>query len=312
VVDVGSNDGTFLRCFLELGMKVLGVDPAENIAAAANASGIETLTAFFSEKIAESIRAERGPAKIVSANNVFAHTDDMGGMADAVRTLLADDGVFVFEVSYLLDVVEQMLLGTIFHEHVCYHSVKPLDAFLRRHGMELIDVHRVGIQGGSIIGTAQLLGGPRKIEPAVAELKALEDKADLHNPATLRAFSSKIETIRADVTQLVSQLHADGKVIAGFGAARSGTFLIYHFNLGKILSFIVDDSPDKQGLYSPGYHIPVFPTSTLYERKPDYAFILAWVHSRAIIQNHQRFLDEGGQFIICFPRIQVVSRDAPL
>jgi SAM-dependent methyltransferase len=312
VVDVGSNDGTFLRCFLELGMKVLGVDPAENIAAAANASGIETLTAFFSEEIAKRIRAERGPAKVVSANNVFAHTDDMGGMADAVRTLLADDGVFVFEVSYLLDVVEQMLLGTIFHEHVCYHSVKPLDAFLRRHGMELIDVHRVGIQGGSIIGTAQLLGGPRKVEPAVAELKALEDKADLHNPATLRAFSSKIETIRADVTQLVSQLHANGKIIAGFGAARSGTFLIYHFNLGEILTFIVDDSPDKQGLYSPGYHIPVLPTSTLYERKPDYAFILAWVHSRAIIQNHQRFLDEGGQFIVCFPRIQVVSRDAPL
>ena len=108
------------------------------------------------------------------------------------------------------------------------------------------------------------------------------------------------------------RLHVEGKTIAGFGAARSGTFLIYHFNLGAILSFIVDDSPDKQNLFSPGYHIPVLPTAMLYERKPDYAFILAWVHSRAIIQNHQRFLDEGGQFIICFPRIQVVSRDAPL
>ena len=312
VVDIGSNDGTFLRCFLELGMQVLGVDPAENIAAAANASGIETLPAFFDVKIAERIRAERGPAGIVSANNVFAHTDEMAQMADAVRTLLADDGVFVFEVSYLLDVVDHMLLGTIFHEHVCYHSVKPLDAFLRRHGMELIDVDRVGIQGGSIIGTAQPLGGPRKIAPAPGELKALEDERDLHNPATLRAFSSKIETVRSEVTELVSRLHAEGKSIAGFGAARSGTFLIYHFNLGEILGFIVDDSPDKQNLYSPGYHIPVLPTSMLYERKPDYAFILAWVHSRAIIQNHQRFLDEGGQFIICFPRIQVVSRDAPL
>jgi hypothetical protein len=312
VVDIGSNDGTFLRCFLELGMLVQGVDPAENIAAAANASGIETLPAFFDKTIAEKIRAERGPARIVSANNVFAHTDQLAEMADAVRTLLTDDGVFVFEVSYLLDVVDHMLLGTIFHEHVCYHSVKPLDAFLRRHGMELIDVDRVGIQGGSIIGTAQPLGGPRKIAPPVGELKALEDEKDLHNPATLREFSSKIETVRSEVTELINRLHADGKTIAGFGAARSGTFLIYHFNLGEKLGFIVDDSPDKQNLYSPGYHIAVFPTSMLYERKPDYAFILAWVHSRAIIQNHQRFLDEGGQFIVCFPRIQVVSRDNPL
>src|SRR4029077_9281767 len=138
------------------------------------------------------------------------------------------------------------------------------------HGMELIEVDRVGIQGGSIIGTAQPLGGSRKTAPAVSQLKALEDERDLHNPATLRAFSSRIETVRSEVTELVSRLHAKGKTIVGFGAARSGTFLIYHFNLGEKLGFIVDDSPDKQNLYSPGYHIPVLPTAMLYARKPDY------------------------------------------
>lgn len=312
VLDIGSNDGTFLSFFKARGMQVLGVDPAKNIAQKANESGIETLPEFFNSAIAAKIRAERGPAKIVSANNVFAHTDDMGGMADAVCTMLDDDGVFVFEVSYLVDVVEQMLLGTIFHEHVCYHSVIPLDAFLRRHGMELIHVERVGIQGGSIIGTAQRLGGPRPIDGSVAELKQLEETSRIHDPATLKAFSDKIETVRQGVTELVSKLHADGKTIAGFGAARSGTFLIYHFNLGKILDFIVDDSPDKQSLFSPGYHIPVYPTSEMYARKPDYVFILAWVHSKAIAKNHQRYIDGGGKFITCFPSIQVVTPESPL
>jgi SAM-dependent methyltransferase len=311
VVDIGSNDGCFLRFFQERGLRVLGVDPAENVARAANEAGIETLPEFFDGALAERLARDRGRAQVAAANNVFAHTDDMAGMADAVRTLLADDGVFVFEVSYLLDVIDNMLLGTIFHEHLCYHSVTPLDAFLRRHGLELIDVERVTIQGGSLIGTAQRLGGPRKIAPAVAELKALEQRRALHNPATLRAFSARIDEVRAGVSSLLQRLQDEGNVLAGFGAARGGTLLIYHFGLGNILRFIVDDSPDKQGLYSPGFHIPVLPTAALYEQRPDYAFILAWVHSRPIIQNHRRYLDAGGRFITCFPKIEVVTCDSP-
>ena len=308
VVDIGSNDGAFLRFFQQQGMKVLGIDPAENIARVANESGIETLPEFLNVALSRKLRAERGPAQVVSANNVFAHSDDMGGMADAVRELLADDGVFVFEVSYLLDVIDHMLLGTIFHEHVCYHSVHPLDAFLRRHGMELIDVERVTIQGGSLIGTAQRLGGPRKVGPAVAELKALEDQRKLHEPATLRAFSDRIEAVRRDVSTLLKKIKGEGHSIAGFGAARGGTLLMYHFDFGDLLDFIVDDSPDKQGMYSPGHQIAVLPTTALYERKPDYVFILAWVHSKPIIQSHQRYLAEGGKFITCFPKIEIVAK----
>jgi SAM-dependent methyltransferase len=304
VVDIGSNDGCFLRFFQDRGLRVLGVDPAENVARAANESGIETLPEFFDAALAARIVRERGPAQVVAANNVFAHTDDMAGMADAVRSLLADDGVFVFEVSYLLDVIDQMLLGTIFHEHLCYHSVTPLDAFLRRHGMELIDVERVTIQGGSLIGMAQRARGPRAVAAAVAELKTLEDRRELHHPATLRAFSSRLEAVRSGVSSLLRSLHDQGHVIAGFGAARGGTLLMYHFGLGDVLAFIVDDSPDKQGLFSPGFHIPVLPTCALYERRPDDVFILAWVHSRAIIQSHRPYLDAGGRFITCFPKIE--------
>jgi SAM-dependent methyltransferase len=311
VVDIGSNDGTFLRFFKQHGCRVLGVDPAVNIAAFATGRGIETLAEFMTPDLARRIRAERGPARVVSANNVFAHTDDMAGMADSVRALLADDGIFVFEVSYLLDVIDKMLLGTIFHEHLCYHSVAALQSFLRRHGLELIDVERVSIQGGSLIGTAQLVGGRRAESPNVAALLALEQERKLADPATLKQFSADVNRVRDEMRDLLRGLHAQGHTLAGFGAARGGTLLLYHFELGPLLEFIVDDNPEKQGMYSPGHHIPVLPTSALYERKPAYAVILAWVHSKPIIRNHQRFLGQGGAFITCYPHIMVVDKTTP-
>lgn len=308
VVDIGSNDGTFLRFFKNHGCRVLGIDPAVNIARFATERGIETLAEFMTPELARRVRAEYGPARVVSANNVFAHTDDMIGMADSVRELLADDGIFVFEVSYLLDVIDKMLLGTIFHEHLCYHSVAAMQAFLRRRGLELIDVERVSIQGGSLIGTAQRAGGPRSVASSVGKLLALEKERKLADPATLKAFSAEVNRVRDEMRDLLKGLHAKGNTLAGFGAARGGTLLLYHFELGPLLKFIVDDNPEKQGMFSPGHHIPVLPTSALYEQKPEYAVILAWVHSKPIIRNHQKFIEQGGSFITCFPHMMVVDK----
>lgn len=305
VVDIGSNDGTFLRMFQERGMRVLGIDPAENIAAAANAAGIETWPVFFDADAVQRILRERGPARVVSANNVFAHTDDMAGMTDAIAALLADDGVFVFEVSYLLDVIDHLLIGTIFHEHTGYHSVQPLDAFLHRHGMELIDVKRVTIQGGSLIGMAQRLGGPRPISPSVDALKSLEDERKLHDPSTVRTLSTRLNQVGHETSALLRRWKDDGLSLGAFGAARGGTLIMHHFGLGDLIEFIVDDSPDKQGLFSPGHHIPVLPTTAIKERQPDALFILAWVHTKPIVQNHQWYLDAGGRFVSCFPQLEV-------
>lgn len=311
VVDIGSNDGCFLKMFQERGLQGLGIDPAENVAAAANAAGIETWPVFFHQETAERICRERGPAAIVTANNVYAHTDDLAGMTDAIAHLLADDGVFAFEVSYLLDVIDHVLIGSIFHEHLCYHSVHPLDAFLHRHGLELFDIQRVTIQGGSLIGYAQRLGGPRPIGPAVGELKRLEDERRLHEPATVRVLGEKLNAISQQTRALVATLQAEGRRIAGFGAARGGTLIMSLFGLDTALEFLVDDSPEKQGLFSPGKHIPVYPTAALYERQPDDTFILAWVHTKPIIQQHRRYLTEGGRFHTCFPTVGTVTADTP-
>ncbi|MDA1053032.1 MAG: class I SAM-dependent methyltransferase [Planctomycetota bacterium] len=309
VVEIGSNDGTFLKFFRDRGFSVLGIEPAHDLAALAEAAEIETLAVFLDNDVAEQIRRTRGPATVVAANNVFAHIDDMSGAAASVRSMLADDGVFVFEVSYLLDVIDNMLLGTIFHEHLCYHSVKPLIQFLKLHDLELIDVHRETIQGGCLICTAQPLGGPRECRASVGAMLALEQERKLGDPATLKSFSARLDEVRDRVSETLTQFVNQGKSIAGFGAARGGTLLMYHFGLGDALAFIVDDSPDKQGTFSPGHHIPVLPTSTMYERMPDYVFILAWVHAKPIIRNHTRYLEEGGKFIVFSPIVQIITRD---
>jgi len=312
VVDIGSNDGAFLRFFKDRGIKVLGVDPAENIAKFANKSGIETLPKMFDLETADEIRKDYGAADVITANNVFAHTDDMIGMAKSIRNLLVDDGIFYFEVSYLVDVVYKMLIGTIFHEHLCYHTVKPLASFLKRQGMELIDVERVPIQGGSIICTAQLIRGKRTVSPSVNKLIQLEDSIGVYKSGYLKSFSKKLETLKSEATTLMHDLNSQGKNIAAFGAARGGTLLTYLFGLGEYIEYIVDDDPNKQNFYSPGYHIPVLPTSAMYKRNPDYVIILAWVHSKSIIENNQKYLRNGGHFITLFPRVKVVDKDTPL
>jgi SAM-dependent methyltransferase len=311
VVDVGSNDGSLLRCFQKRGLRVLGIDPAREIAQKATRNGIPTLPEFLNLDLARRIKKEHGPAAAVCAFNVFAHADDLGGMAEAIREMLAPDGVFIFEVSYLLDVLDGMLLGTIFHEHLSYHSIKPLAAFLRRHGMELIDVQRVAIQGGSIVGTAQRAGGRHPAAAIVGELLELERSRGLDQPKTLKEFAGQLRKVKEDLGGMMTRLKKEGKTIWGYGAARSGTTLISQMNLGKVISFIVDDSPDKQNKFSPGDHIPILPSTALAAQKPDYAFILAWIHAKRIIDNNRAYLDQGGRFIVCFPTIQVVSSEQP-
>ena len=220
--------------------------------------------------------------------------------------LMSDDAIFVFEISYLLDVIKNVLLGTIFHEHHSYHSLKPLVKFMKGFNMEIIDVKRVSIQGGSLIGTAQIIGGPHKISSSVNKLIELEAKEKLDKPETIKNFAKKMERLKNEIGSVLINYKNQGKTIAGFGAARSGTTLITQMGIGKLLDFIVDDNPEKQGKFTPGDHIIVKPTKTIYEKKPDYLFILAWVHAKKIIENNKKYLDAGGHFIVCFPEIKII------
>jgi SAM-dependent methyltransferase len=305
-IDIGSNEGALLKYFMGHGLRVLGVDAAQNIAAIANEAGIETIADFFSADLARRIRVSHGAAAVVTANNVFAHSDVLADMADGIRDLLADDGVFVFEVVYLADIIQQLTFDTIYHEHLCHHSVKPLRTFFAKHGMELIHVERNRSKGGSIRGYVQRTGGPRQVRPSVGELLQMEEEMGLAKPPIFRDLFRRLEGLKVELHGLLSSLQADGKSIAGYGASASVTTLIHHFELAEFIEFIVDDDSRRQGLFSPGYHIPILASTALAEKQPDYVIILAWQYATPIMNKNQAYVAQGGQYIIPLPAVRLV------
>jgi SAM-dependent methyltransferase len=308
VVEMGSNDGSLLRAFKSHGLRVQGVDPARAIAQAATAEGIPTIPDFFTSALARRIAAEQGQAALVCANNVFAHIDDMADVADGIRAVLADDGAFVFEVSYIVDMIDNMVFDTIYHEHVSHHALIPLEAFLNRHDLTLFHVQRTQTKGGSIRAFAQPKStGRRPRSELLAGLFAEEQRRGITGPAIYRAWFDAIEQRRRDVQAILDPMIAAGKVVAGYGASTTTTTLIYHFELQDRLSFIVDDNPLKQGLYSPGAHIPVLPSSALQTRKPDIVVILAWIYAEPIVARNKAFLQQGGTFMLPLPSVSVID-----
>ena len=308
VVEMGGNDGSLLQAFKRRGMRVLGVDPARSIAERATAEGVPTLPEFFGAALAVRIRSEHGAAALFCANNVFAHIDDMANIVGGIARLLAPNGVFCFEVSYLPDMIDNMVYDTIYHEHVSHHALIPLEAFFNRHGLTLFDVERLPTKGGSIRGFAQLKStGTRPRSPRLQAMLAEEQRRGITQPEIFRAFFQAIEQRKRLLLAQVDAAIAAGQSIAAYGASTTTTTLMYHLELGSRIAFIVDDNPIKQGAYSPGWHIPVLPSSELYVRKPDLVVILSWMYRQPIVARHQRFLDEGGRFVMPLPDVETIS-----
>jgi len=306
-VDIGSNDGTCLSFFKDKGMKVVGVDPATEIAGKATENGIDTIADFFGYRLAVELRKKYGTAKYITSHNACAHIDNLFDVVKGVEHWLDADGVFVLEVGYFVDVYSNTWFDTVYHEHVDYHTVAPFEKLFNRVGMELISVERISPQGGSIRVMAQKKGGIIKRDNSVDELIALEAKLGLDKAVTLHKLNHKISQVRDKLHNLIHSLKADGKSIAGFGAPTKATTLMAHFGLdATVLDFIVDDNPLKQGLFTPITHIPVLSSDALYKMKPDYVLILAWNFAEPIMQMHKKYSEQVGQFILPMPNPEIV------
>ena len=308
VLEIGSNDGTLLRAFKECGSKVLGVDPAQEIARRATASGVTTLATFFTAKLAREIRKEHGGADIVIANNTFANIDDLADFAEAVRTALAPGGVFVFETSYGADVVEKALIDTVYHEHLSYFMVTPLERYFARHGMELIDVQHIWTKGGSIRGMVQLEGGKRPRKPSVDAGIADEKRRGFAGTQPFTRMSAAVTAITEEMKTLVSARLRAGKKVAAYGASVGTVTLIEQFEIGPELDFIADDNPLCEVVASANYRIPVLKSEAIYERHPQSIVLLAWRYAEPIFARHQRYLEAGGDFLIPLPKVSVHTR----
>ena len=307
ILDIGSNDGTLLKFFQKMGYSTIGVDPAVDISKKAQKEGIFTINDFFNLDSSIKIKERYSTASLITANNVFAHSDDLIGITKAVKNLLSKDGLFIFEVSYLVDVYQKTLFDTIYHEHLSYHSVFPLVKFFQRNNMELIDVTRINTHGGSIRCVVKNREDKRPVNNSVKNLLDLEKSLSLNKKKTFINFANNIQERKKELRNFIHKIKAQNKSIAGFGAPAKATTLIYEFGLEhNILDFIVDDSPLKQGLFSPGLHIPILASSSIKELKPDYLLILAWNFADSIIKKNSEFIESGGKFIIPLPNLQVI------
>jgi len=309
-LEIGSNDGSLLGFFKSNGLKVLGIDPARRIAADATARGIPTLPEFFGSKLAVELQKEHGTAAIIAANNVFAHADNLADIVQGIRMMLDDDGVFIFEVSYLPDIVDRFLFDTIYHEHVSYHSILPLTRFFESLGMQLFDVQRISSKGGSIRGFAQRAPeGRRAVTSRVRDMVVEEDRRGFDKQAIYREYGEAIATRKVAVEKMVDNARASGKTVAGYGASTTVTTLMWHFDLAQKLDFLADDNPHKHGLFAPKCHLPVLPSEEIYLRRPDYIVILAWNYAEQIIKRHQRYIAEGGTFVVPLPELRFISEE---
>ncbi len=307
ILDIGSNDGTFLKFFQKMGYSTIGVDPAIDISKKAQEDGIHTINEFFNLNTSIKIKEQYSTASLITANNVFAHSDDLIGITKAVKNLLSKEGLFIFEVSYLVDVYQKTLFDTIYHEHLSYHSVLPLVKFFQRNNMELIDASRVNTHGGSIRCVVKNSGDKRPINSSVKNLLDLEKSLALHDKKTFMNFANNIRERKKELRNFIKKIKAQNKSIAGFGAPAKATTLMYEFELEEnVLDFIVDDSPLKQGLYSPGLNIPILASSSINELKPDYLLILAWNFADSIIKKNREFAESGGKFIVPLPNLQII------
>jgi SAM-dependent methyltransferase len=306
VVDIGSNDGTLLSGFARRGGRVLGVDPASNLAALARDKGVETVTAYFGAETARRIRGEYGAARVITATNSFPHIPDLADYLKGVDRLLEPDGVLVIEAHYLVDMLEQRAFDTIYHEHVSYWALGPAQRLFQDHGFEVIDVERLPLHHGQLRMWVHRKG-TAAVRDSVARLLQEEGKRGLDQLDTYRRFAAGARMVKRDLSRLLEKLKFEGKSVAGYGAPAKGTTLLSYLELGpETIDFIADRSPLKQGRYAPGSHIPIVAPERIEEEQPDYLLLLAWNFAGEIMQQLAGYHKQGGRFIVPVPDVHIV------
>lgn len=305
VVEVASNDGYLLQFFAERGIPALGVEPARNIAAVANARGLRTINAFFDEDVVEAIRRDVGPADVLIGNNVLAHAPQVVPFLRAARSLLAPGGHAVFEVPSLRELLAGVAFDTIYHEHVYYFSAGSLRAVGAMAGLRLVDVEPLAVHGGSLRATFAVDGEP---SPAVDEAIRAEQTL----PADLDRFARQVDLARTELRALLERLHAEGATVGAYGAPAKGNTLLNAAGIdARLVSFTVDRSPLKQGKWLPGSRIPVLDGGALLARQPDYALLLPWNLATEIRAQEAEYVARGGRFILPLPRPVILPPELP-
>jgi SAM-dependent methyltransferase len=305
VVELASNDGYLLRNFVDAGVPVLGVDPAPDQAAAAEAAGVPTLQEFFGAEVAHRIRAEHGPADVIIANNVMAHVPDLNGFVEGMHILLAEDGLITIENPYVRDLVQHCEFDTIYHEHFCYFSCTAVDRLMRRHGLFLNDVEYFPeLHGGTL---RWHVGARENVSETVQRYLCDEAASGMTSFGYYADFASRVEAVRNELLALLQRLKSEGASIVGYGAAAKGSTLLNFVGIDtSLLDYVVDRNVHKQGCFMPGVRLPIRDTSALVEDRPDYTLLLAWNFADEIRRQQLEYQRLGGKFIVPVPHPAIV------
>jgi len=304
-VDIGSNVGVLLQGFKDEGLKVLGVDPAE-VSKKAIENGIDTIIDYFNLDIAQKIMERYQKANVITGTNVFAHLHDIDSAVEGVKYLLADNGVVVIEAPYVVDLLENLEYDTIYHQHIGYLSVLSMQKYFRKFGLELFDVEKMDIHGGTLRYYLAHMGS-YKIEPSVKKFLDLEEKKKIYTDEYLRNFAQKVKQQKFDLVELILRLRREGKKVVGLSAPAKGNTLLNYCHLDTdYLDFTTEKNSLKIGRFTPGTHLPVLNDEEILKKKVDYALILAWNFADEIMGNMTEFKKKGGKFIIPIPKPKII------
>jgi SAM-dependent methyltransferase len=308
VVEVGSNDGHLLACFLERGVPVLGIDPAANVTRVARDAGVETVTDFFGRAVAERLAARGVRADLLVGNNVLPHVPDLNDFVAGLRSMLAQGGLLTMEFPHLLRLLAGGQFDTIYHEHFSYFSVLTVRKVLAAHGLRLVDVEELPTHGGSLRVHVRHEAEEAAVSSAVDRLLAEEQRAGLTSLEVYRRFADGVRETRRSLVEFLVGAHEEGMRVAGYGAPAKATTLLNYCGVGpEHIEYTVDRNPHKQGRLVPGTRIPIHAPGRLEETRPEYVVILPWNLRDEIAGQLDHVREWGGRLVVPVPRVEVLS-----
>lgn len=306
VIEIASNDGYLLKNYTNKGINVLGIDPAANIVKVANSNNVTTMCEFFCEELAKDLATLGKKADVIHANNVMAHVPDINGFIKGIKNLLKPHGYAVIEVPYFLDLVENLEFDTIYHEHVFYFSVKPLKLAFEMFGLEIFNIEKIAIHGGTL---RLFVGhfGSNIVQPIIDDMIQKEESLKLYSVDTFINFMRKINNLKNNLINLLKNIKKEGGKIAAYGASAKGTTLLNYFGINKnYLDFVVDRSSVKHGLFTPGTNLEIKTPDAFIAEKVSHALLLVWNFADEIIEQQQEFINSNGKFIFPLPEVKVI------
>jgi len=309
VVEIASNDGYLLQYFVAMGVPVLGIEPAANVAAEAERKSVPTLVKFFNTHTATELAHGGRKADLIIGNNVLAHVPQLNDFVRGLTVLLKPAGVVTMEFPHLLRLIAENQFDTIYHEHFSYFSFVVVERVFATHGLTLFDVEEIPTHGGSLRIYARHAANERiSVSPRVTRLREQELAAGLHDPQTYRRFAEQVKRTKRGLLKFLIEAREAGKRVAGYGApAKGNTLLNYCGVRTDLLEFTVDRSPHKQGRFLPGVHVPIFAPERILASKPDYVLILPWNLKDEIVGQMKEIRLWGGRFVVPIPELNVFA-----